>query len=665
MKEKLIMEIPHYEHKYITLFNNEESYWNKETSFEEVNYSAIKTELTDNSKRNYQPSIRTTNKDNEYIMNYWKSDVMRGKFFLEIIWGYFGWEWIDYELNGQILTGGNFYKIKEIKTVESIIDGYRLQHINDFLNSQDKVTTVEPFDVSNIVAMNRAFKRLSFKVEHPEMILKINTFPNVIEADSCFYNQKFKTFNLEPVNFPIIENVNSIFEFGFLNENVKFKMENLKSLTNALSKCFIQSHDINISDIFVGGTLNNVSDLSYLLYNAYFLDENKESEYHVTLDISNNINESVNLAYAFCLKKNNYLYKGLRNININIINNDKKINLNSAFNKVCGDFFISIDNNIYITGFKNINVNISNIENVTDLRYAFADNVFTENPPNINGCVAGCADDYIYKNCIFKTGIIYDFSKDNQINKGIGQFNNSYISGAMQFANIDKLENVIFENISFDIPKEFSYIVYNENNNYTGENLPYRDISFKNSQFSGIKSQTIYTNLPYIITGCRFIDFLNEVTINFKNVTNDEFGYGQFRFICDCPEMTKTPIIIGEITLKYAYSEFVKGNTKLKEFRGSLLKIKEGSNYGSAKFTMLFSDSPELEKVELGECVISLDFRNCINLDIQTLSNTLMNQNWKSTINTIELTIQKIIWDRLTVEVQNHCITRYIINIIE
>ena len=828
MKGKLIMEIPHYEHKYITLFNNEESYWNKETSFEEVNYSAIKTELTDNSKRNYQPSIRTTNKDNEYIMNYWKSDVMRGKFFLEIIWGYFGWEWKDYtkmidsgtpaictfqvfnrepaiylalsadgvitssepyELtmeenedgtfyltdgtyyvglagnnnydlssdptkkakitietteDGQVYlkeskgyighnpatdtnkfyadkpkqsmysfiktkvggidptyityTGGNLYKVKEIETVRSIIDGYRLQHINDFLNSQDKVTTVEPFDVSNILAMNRAFKRIkvhnignyiNWNARTP-LTLKIYDFPNVIEADELF---KGSILTEGTYNLPSVESIDQLYSFSVIDENsqFKFQLDNLNELTDCFAFTEFKEPIINLNRFFAGDTLNKVKSLVGLCLNSEFrtTDYIEDQVITVNLDLTQHEplaeGEAIDMTKLFMDSSADYNYYSNRlnvHFHVNIDYKDPVI-MDKSFCKVLYPknlYYGTLTNGETVRiydkkAFKYLDINFTpeKINLITSLKETFRYNIFETKAP-INFCPANCDDSSIYENCTFKNGVDYDFSPEHEVKEGIGQFRNTTIKGEFNFQNVDALKTVDFVNMKLDTPKPFPYILDNPNYEYNENGSRYRDINFTGSDITGIPSQHLYIKLyngnPWDYYGinpfknCKYFDADENLILDYGDLTYTRNSQLQLDFT-GCTTMTKTPRIIANILggMQHLGGALnCEGLTNLVEVNAAEL-TQVNPNIGTASIMRTsFKNCTELVYLRFGNMpTYSFDLTNCLKLDIPTLETTLMNRykNYSSIIIMLE------IWNQLSQEVKDFVIAHNTVNIRE
>lgn len=178
-----------FEHKYIRRYNTDEDYQealdNRE--LEEAVVSAIvsdREELPDT----YQYSTRKTNDDDKVLARFNAEDDIQYFGGLEIIWGYWGWVWNEIEYEGETLQGGHFDPIKNTTTYPMIQDGYRLQHINNLVQSTPSVNEVGYFDASNIVSAVNAFNKSS-------VFVYINTYdwPKLKNADNMFYaiNQVF------------------------------------------------------------------------------------------------------------------------------------------------------------------------------------------------------------------------------------------------------------------------------------------------------------------------------------------------------------------------------------------------------------------------------------------------------------------------------------------
>ena len=191
----LSINLPVLQHQYIRLYNTEEEYNNDNTRPQEICYSDIKdNNVTEDNAKEYQYSIRTTNNDNLIKGKYYNTDDIRLDAGLEIVWGYFGWQWTDFELNGEILKGGNFVQSRVMNTVKHIVDSNRLQHINDFLKYVPNVKKIEEFDISTIKSAsylcNITDRTMAFTI--PAFLFIFNNIINT--NDTLFY------FNSSNVN---------------------------------------------------------------------------------------------------------------------------------------------------------------------------------------------------------------------------------------------------------------------------------------------------------------------------------------------------------------------------------------------------------------------------------------------------------------------------------
>ena len=632
------IEKPEIKHKYISLFDTEAEFNAAYPSFEEVNWSdvAYPQERPDNYRvsrrlsnmyhKNTPPDYKfddindfvvegdvTYYADGAYIGTFNEDDYINGNirktFFLEIVWGYSGWEWHDYvrvigtdpETGDDItetLKGGNLYKIKEIETVPHIIDGYRLYHVNDFLNSQDKVTVVEEFDTSNLVAVNRAFKRLELK--HglntiTPLLLKVYRFPNVEEANDVFYNNKISVINNNSIEFPLLENVDGFYQRGEFIDGTTFKLNSLESFTDGFFWTNFSQTDFNLNDILVGNSLKRVNDLSGLLQWAMFYNGKGLNGYDkpvnvITIDLSGSELSSSdsfnlsNLAYysGTAYRISNGYYPNLtdRYFIFNLTFKGKT-NLNSAFRKIMNgtpDYDsalrgVTIKGNYYsmvcYNGPSNIVVNFNNTESLIDnLDYAFGENTFIEQPPVIQWINNTCSENYIYYKCKLNDGIVYDFSPNHILNPSEGQFNDCYIdpTKTIRFDNVDALKKVRFQNITFGtetvtidgqqvtrnigIPFPFNSPLCNfQDYQYNDDPTDlYRYINFSGSMFTELQSnQTIYVtgkSASSMFSGCRRIDFAGDnITIEISPTysTGQSYNATTWTMFKNCSDMTKTP----------------------------------------------------------------------------------------------------------------------------
>ena len=266
------MEFPKYEHKYLSVFDNNEDYEKQTAVIEECNWSAIRDpNQTDTDKKDYYPSVRTTNEDNKYVMNWYSSDELKKKFALEITWGYYGFEWVDYEYNGEILKGGNLYTIKEITKVPSVADGYRLQHINNFINTQTKVAEVEWFDTSNIISAINAFYGLT------TVLLHIDKWDNLEDATKLFYCVKTINYgdNITEILMPKLKN--GSYMFAGDSKTYKTFKTNVK-------------HSIGA----------DITDMDFIFsYNTLLLENNKHIDIFKTFFNEPDFKNCLNYSYIF------------------------------------------------------------------------------------------------------------------------------------------------------------------------------------------------------------------------------------------------------------------------------------------------------------------------------------------------------------------------------
>ena len=71
------MELPKYEHKYLSVFDSMTEYNDNKKNFEECNISVITSpNQTETDKRDYYPSVRTTNEDNQKTIEFYTTDEL-------------------------------------------------------------------------------------------------------------------------------------------------------------------------------------------------------------------------------------------------------------------------------------------------------------------------------------------------------------------------------------------------------------------------------------------------------------------------------------------------------------------------------------------------------------------------------------------------------------
>lgn len=194
-----------FEHKYIRRYKTDEDYQESldNRELEEAVVSAIvsdREELPDT----YQYSTRKTNDDDKVLARFNAEDDIQYFGGLEIIWGYWGWVWNEIEYEGETLQGGHFDPIKNTTTYPMIQDGYRLQHINNLVQSTPSVNEVGYFDASNIVSAVNAFNKSSAFV-----YISTYDWPKLKNADNMFYVISKDIMRGHDLNMPELVTMNA------------------------------------------------------------------------------------------------------------------------------------------------------------------------------------------------------------------------------------------------------------------------------------------------------------------------------------------------------------------------------------------------------------------------------------------------------------------------
>lgn len=739
------IEKPEIKHKYISLFDTEAEFNAAYPNFEEVNWSdvAYPQERPDNYRvsrrlsnmyhKNTPPDYKfddindfvvegdvTYYADGAYIGTFNEDDYTNGNirktFFLEIVWGYSGWEWHDYErVIGtdseteepitETLTGGNLYKIKNIQTVPHIIDGQRLQHINDFLFSQYNVTKVEGFNTSNLVAANRAFKRgtnddTNYPKRNSNQILECHfvegyntdgTFgnhpfgyvdpvtgesllENLVEADGLFFNNKVYMYegdfeNVIPFTIPNITHIDKLYSYGVLTNNLRFKMESLEELTDCFKLAIIPRAVVNLNDIFVDNTLNNIKNFSGFLAGASITEYTESGSDKITtiqLNLTNSnvdSNEIIDLShFAEWIGPSEYGERRvgiIQNTILNILLNfDNKVNLSEGFaniNRDKSNYPNYLSRAIYNNGFEKIHVNFNNKESyITSLKSAFANNTFIENLPVQQVPNNTCDDSYIYQSCTFNAPINYDFHNSTLASprmQGWGQFNDCTFNSTFDFdpthssnKTLEYLDRVEFCGIKFgnNVPaadRTFPYVIQNQND------TTYRYFDMANSKFVGtLPAQNIYidtirlrNSVKYVddlygsrfnpFQGCSELTDLSNINLYYSDAIQ-EFEFVNFNF-SGCTSIIKTP----HIYLRYRGTNYVRSNLSFQGLKNLTdvnlenLSFRGGSpNVGSYQN---FQDCTSLAYLKIATNTTdgfdaNLNILGCTSLDVDTLKNTLM-----------------------------------------
>ena len=647
------MEFPKYEHKYLSVFDNNEDYEEQTTVIEECNWSAIRDpNQTDVDKKDYYPSVRPTNEDNKYVMNWYSSDELKKKFALEITWGYYGFEWVDYEYNGEILKGGNLYIIKEITKVPTVADGYRLQHINNFLNTQSKVTEIEWFDTSNIVSAVHAFSAVN------KLLLNISEWKKLEDATNMFNNVNELSYaeNITTVDLPKVKIIDYMFSAKRYTQSVSY----YEKIFNSSVKYKITNAITSAAHLFEGNIIKLIDKPVINLFEEYFTN----------IDFSNCLNFEDLLSYA----KFSTTYPmpiEEATININFYDGDfdenKIINLNRLLyglhynnNANIPQITINIINNNYISirefcaaanifKKKNDKIIFSDINKIKDCYHAFSTITFNYDIP-IKHVIYGCNMEGIYYQATINVATEFDFSPNNifyTYNDFICKdaFLYAKINKDFIFKNVDKLYHCYFDNITFSEPIFFDYDLVSEDNIYDKP----RHITFKNTNITGIKDQELIikydpnnsskwnSSTGYLFNNCKYIDFSNSnVILNISCTNNNQY----IRFFNNCSSMIKTPILKGTMQLDYYAQDMFTGCISLEEIDGEDLKISRFSNY-----VLNLSTCVNLKYIRLKEMYCGLNLQNCTKLDSAVLYNTLSKNTHDS-----DLTIMKNVYDQFSDE---------------
>lgn len=496
------INIPTIEQKYITLFETQQGYDDAQPDFIEVNWSAVKdTEHPEEVETEYYPSTRQTHgyepvdgdkvkPDAAHKSLYYTYDHILKTFFLEIIWGYYGWEWVDYEYTDPdtqetaTLKGGNLYKVKEITEVPSIPDGYRLEHINNFLNSQDKITKINSFDTSNLVSIRHAFSNNSRSIE-----ININNFPKVKNAFAAFSSRNTLKIKDNRLSFPILKVLDSTFSYCVYNggfDSLIIDAPNIEDTTSMLEGTSIPLDSFSVNSLF-----NNHIEKIKNLTKMFFYTSTKQEGTRIIIDLTNSTlqaTEEINMTDIVYGKTST----SAQNKVVLDIRTNHKIILDGAFTLRNNPELVLNGNESYVksieNGFRGCTFNIA---------------VPTSEP--INDSIN---DSYIYSDARFHVPVVYDFSPNNLFIETFGHFSGAtFYDTAPVFRNVDRLLKVDFSGVTGqNVDLAIDFLIYNPNYTYPQGNkagnvnyingnadYKYRSVSF-GSGFKTIIDQEFYVN---------------------------------------------------------------------------------------------------------------------------------------------------------------------------
>lgn len=622
----LNIEIPQLEHKYIRLYDTEAEYEADKDTYEEACYSIVKSiEAIEDNYSEYQYSTRTTNNDNEVKGKYWDMEVPNIYAGLEIIWGYFGWEWIDFEWNGETLKGGNFYIVKPMGVVKSIPDGDRLQHINNFITNVSTVRAIEYFNTDNIKYLYHFIILPNILNTSYTINCDIHTFLNCKEVQDCIggwfsrsdYRYSIKLTlpeNHEYFEFPIVISIKNFYcdyNNGFidLDSIYPIKTPNCKVINpfcNTVYKYAINNIDINVND--------------------YILESNKLEEFAFIKCLTADLGFTINI-FKYDINVQNeqnkliiyYLLGGKDENKINTINNIIIINNTNIILSIVNLFSNIVINNISIP-----NTNLLLTGNV------FSKCTFNCTPPwlSLDYSIINEEESYVYNNCTFATDdAIFNFNHNNANvliyeNKLI---NSATFTGAGKIINFGYLNDII---LSWTQNENF---IINEDLTIEGLEYTNRHISIS-SNFITIKEQTIdvYYDSNYTIIRSDVADFIdNDFTINISCNNNSKL-FSTNTPIFYIPNATISPILIGSINRRQTANVtiyIVSDTSKLVDLRC------ENFNYILNSYHNYRTECPvfnfnflNLVYLRIGRLDGSIDIAYCKKLDINILKESLLKQ---------------------------------------
>lgn len=626
----LNIEIPQLEHKYIRLYDTEAEYEADKDTYEEVCYSIIKSiEATEDNYSEYQYSTRTTNNDNEVKGKYWDMetpDIYAG---LEIIWGYFGWEWVDFEWNGEILKGGNFYQVKPMEIVKSIPDGDRLQHINNWLQYTPNIKSIEEFDTSNIISAKYAFAKaisynINFDITFPKLenasymfhsakvLNKTLDLPNLIDASYMFYNADSILF-IKPI---IASN----------------KVKTVSNIYNGAQINFIQinNNTVTLEDLFWEGISESCNDYTSAFYRGF---HDVTFNFHIK-NITDDIIKFDNFlrgTYSSVGEEsfNNIVLnltaeKGVKGISLKFVNKNYGNLNNNPFN-----YKINLDNNI-----KKV---ISNLE---------LSNFYYLNPP-IDTFWNEFNFYKIYNNCKFRNFVV----NYNPTGEDITElYNNQYLisfkpitinnienEDKFNTINIGTLNSINFL-FTFTSPIDYT-IDLKDTKEYKAINIDTNINSF--GELSYVKCNYLYlkTNIDYNLHPITFE--ITDKHISDNNTTS---------FILNIENSTIPPILISKKGLPVKVI-----SSTITDFDGSNCTNRLDNNHIPYSFNDYnFSECPNLINISFGDCQGSYNFYNCKNIDKDKFMISINNQTWtKPDRNGYTLNITRELYNKFTEQDRN------------
>lgn len=542
----LDIQLPVLEHKWIKLYNSEEEQQADILNYTECCYWVIKNpDAGPDNEATYQYSIRTTNNDNEKLGHYYTVETADQWSGLEIIWGYFGWEWNEYTWNEQILQGGNLFLKITTQNVRTIPDGYRLQHINYFLGSQDSVTSIESFDNSNIIsAMNLNGYRPTDTVRN--LTLAISDWNNVENARGMFENIQLtianNTLNLPKATdcsyiFNSVAGTTITFNWNFpLAENLSYAFYNVNGdIAPYDNNQFVQDHVTNIDYCFGADNLKRINtNISQIptattakgLFRARIINNS-----------SNNIALPICEYLDYALEECDLSQVGRINFTSNVLKSAKGLIKNSTINNTADTFLNSLQ---YLTNF-NLVEDFS--EYLMDMNHDSTNNSITFDISGQTGehsnvtLVDFCSNANINLKFIGNNKCIYDdFCQGgtltidtNSVFTGGQSYNNMFLGTTFNSTNLPVN--------TFEAGKEYNNL-YNECTFNQPVNIDFgttinrsKDI-LTDSVFNNSSTFSNFSNLEQAVLDFGFITEQDTFNFTLSNNTTDfelEEGYSGFK----------------------------------------------------------------------------------------------------------------------------------------
>lgn len=538
---------------YFGVFNTEEEmnqYYNEhKEELKEAYYGGI-TSGDENTPDSYQYSTRITNNDNTILAEYNKNDNYKEIKFIESIWGYIGWTWKSYEYDNQLLNGGYFTNFKQTNIVQTVDDGWRLQHINDFIRNTPDIKVIENFDTSNIICANNAFRRNTVTSSYLRTNIdnNINNFPSLKQANYMYYyfsvtnnNKIFNAPNLliakEAFRGNILQRLKpgiipyipfNRFNIPNIEDSTDFFINAIFPINDAISDIInytideetnIYKVNVNINNLFISKFTKNTAIQKMFNNTCFLIKNNVYYEMNININVDelfvrdiNNILLNNLSSILLCRISSNKDYDitftidGKNKTVLNIINDNHIINL---YNIVTADVYFNISNLNNICSINQLNSSSNSIHKIFNLPFH---NIINDE------------DELVFYRIdlteLSEEESYFDVTP-NDNNNLMNYFNYARISSTFNIIGLNKY-NIL----------DFSYTEISKN----GILEPFSFDTYYNTN-EGIENQII--NFDY--TKASRIDYPISININKDNIgnfINSEFGWLSYLYIDDASNLT-------------------------------------------------------------------------------------------------------------------------------